>query len=159
VNRVVVLSSFLFGDEATSIEISVMRRAGLASAAFRLAPSIVYARCKETFLPRGEELPDALDADFWCAFQRVEVRERLIDMCADYERSFARLPSEYWKIRAPVRLLWAEHDGHFPPEQAERLVGLVPGARREIVEGARHWMPISRSEEVARRITRLLEAP
>jgi pimeloyl-ACP methyl ester carboxylesterase/uncharacterized protein (DUF362 family) len=157
VGRVVITSSLLFGDEATSIEISVMRRAGLASAAFRLAPAIVYARCKETFLPSGEALPDALDADFSVAFHRPEVRERLTRMCADYERAFSRLPDEYWKIRTPVRLLWAEHDGHFPPRQAERLAELVPSASVEVVRDARHWMPISRPREVADRIAAFMD--
>lgn len=159
VRSVVVMSSLLFGDEATSVEISVMRRAGLASTAFRLAPSLVYARCKQTFLPDGETLPAEIDADFAAAFERREVREHLIRMCADYERALPRLPDRYWTIRHPVRLLWAEDDGHFPPRQAERLCELLPSARRVVLPAARHWMALSRPAEVADWVERFLDEP
>jgi pimeloyl-ACP methyl ester carboxylesterase len=157
VGTVVVLSSLLFGDEATSLEISVMRRAGLASAAFSLAPGIVYARCKQSFLPPGETLAPALDADFAGAFHRPQVRARLARMCDDYERALPGLPSTYWKIRRPVRLLWAEHSGHFPPSHAERMCALLPEARSVVVPGARHWMALSRPDEVAHRIASFLD--
>jgi 2-hydroxy-6-oxonona-2,4-dienedioate hydrolase len=156
VGTVVVMSSLLFGDEPTSIEIRIMRRAGLASAAFSLAPSVVYARCKQSFFPLGESLTPSIDADFARAFGRPEVRARLARMCEDYEHALPSLPRAYWKIRRPVRLLWAEDDGHFPPSHAERLCAILPEARSIVLRDARHWMALSRAEEVAARIDSFL---
>ncbi|MCC7540094.1 MAG: alpha/beta fold hydrolase [Deltaproteobacteria bacterium] len=157
VGTVVVTSSLLFGDEATSIEIAVMRRAGLADAAFRFAPGLVYARCKQSFLRDPSVLPEELDADFAAAFHQRSVRDRLAKMCAGYERALPSLPDRYWTLRRPVRLLWAEHDGHFPPAQAERLCALLPEARLVVVPGARHWMALSHAPEVAAHIERFLD--
>lgn len=156
VGTVVVLSSLLFGDEPTSFEIRIMRRAGLAATAFALTPGLVYAQCKRTFLPAGETLDPDLDADFRQAFERKSVRAHLGRMCEDYERALPDLPSVYWRIRRPVRLLWAEHSGHFPPSHADRMCALLPEARRVVVPGAHHWMALSKAPEVADRISRFL---
>jgi pimeloyl-ACP methyl ester carboxylesterase/uncharacterized protein (DUF362 family) len=153
---VIVLSSLLFGDEPTSIEIRIMRRANLAGTAFSLAPDIVYHQCKRTFLPSGETLAPELDADFGDAFRRPHVRARLARMCEDYERAFDWLPGRYWQIRRPVRLLWAEHSGHFPPSHADRMCAILPEARRVVIPGAKHWMAISRADEVAHRMAAFL---
>lgn len=134
-----VLNSLLFGDGPTSWEIAVMRRSGLARAAFGWMAGTVYQRCKATFL-RGAPLPEALDADLAGAFLHPEVRETVTVMCAAYERALPDLPQKYWQVRAPVLALWAEEDGHFPPGHAKRLASLVPGARSIVLPGALHWM-------------------
>ncbi len=157
VRSVSVLSSLLFGDEATSPEIRIMRRANLAGAAFSLAPRVVYAQCKRTFLSPGEALSPALDRDFSSAFFRPSVRARLARMCEDYERALPGLPSIYWHVERPVRLLWAEKSGHFPPAHGERLCAIVKDARMEVVPGARHWMALSRADEVAARLGGFLD--
>lgn len=156
VASVTVMNSLLFGDAETSWEIAVMRRTGLSSAAFGLAPSVVYQRCLETFL-EGDALPDALDADFYGAFSRPEVRAHLVRMCRDYDEALPDLPREYWTIRAPVRLLWAEDDRHFPIAQAERFRTLHPESRLEVLPGARHWMALTHADEVATRLLHFFE--
>ncbi|MEZ4337358.1 MAG: alpha/beta fold hydrolase [Sandaracinaceae bacterium] len=157
VRSVTVLSSLLFGDEVTSPEIRVMRRANLAGAAFSLAPGVVYAQCKRTFLAPGEALAPALDRDFRAAFFRPRVRARLARMCEDYERALPGLPSIYWHVERPVRALWAERSGHFPPAHGERLAAIVKDARLVVLPGARHWMALSRAAEVAEEIAAFLE--
>ncbi|MCB9595431.1 MAG: alpha/beta fold hydrolase [Sandaracinaceae bacterium] len=157
VRSVTALSALLFGDEATSPEIRIMRRAGLAGAAFSLAPGVVYAQCKRTFLGPGEQLSPALDRDFRTAFFRPAVRARLAKMCEDYEAALPGLPSIYWHIERPVRLLWAERSGHFPPAHGERLCALLAQARMDVLPGARHWMALSRADEVAEHLAGYLE--
>jgi pimeloyl-ACP methyl ester carboxylesterase/uncharacterized protein (DUF362 family) len=147
VRRVTCTSALLFADAATSLEISVMRRAGLARRAFALAPKLVYRRCKQSML--DGDLPRALDDDFANAFARTSVRVRLGAMCEDYERTLAALPETYWKLRCPVQLLWAEHDHHFAIEHAERLAAIVPTARVTVIAGAKHWMMLERAAELA----------
>ncbi|MDQ3338204.1 MAG: alpha/beta fold hydrolase [Myxococcota bacterium] len=147
VDRVTCTSALLFGDAATSIEISVMRKTGFARAAFGRVPKLVYARCKQSMLEH--ELPAAIDDDFSAAFARTHVRERLGWMCVDYERTLPDLPETYWKLRCPVQLLWAEDDHHFAVEHAERLAAIVPTARVHVIPGAKHWMMFERAAECA----------
>lgn len=156
VGRVVVMNSLLFGDADTSWEIALMRRAGLAGAAFAWAPTLVYERCKATFLPAGDDLPAHLDADLYGAFHHRGVRERLAAMCRDYDAALPDLPDLYWKIDRPVHLLWAGADGHFPVDHAERMRTLVKGASLDVLPNARHWMAWSRSLEVSSKILPLL---
>ena len=157
VRRVTVMSSLLFGDAPTSLEIRVMRQPGLAAAAFKLAHPIVYTRSVASFLPDGDRLPAAIDADFRRAFDRAEVRDQLVRMCADYERALPALPDRYWQVRCPVHVVWAEHDHHFSPEHADRLCAILPAARRTIVPGARHWMALSRAPLLAELLADFLE--
>jgi pimeloyl-ACP methyl ester carboxylesterase len=147
VRRVTCTSSLLFHDAETSIEISIMRRANLAGAAFSLAPKVVYRRSKQSMLDGG--LPAAIDRDFWTAFAKKSVRDRLARMCIDYERALPDLPSIYWKLRCPVHLIWAEHDRHFAVEHAERLCAIVPTAKLDVIAGAKHWMALERPGELA----------
>lgn len=147
VGTINVTSSLLFADAGTSLEIAIMRRAGLARRAFMRAPKLVYARCKQSML--AHDLPRAIDDDFATAFARPHVRERLGWMCVDYERTLGGLPETYWKLRCPVQLLWAEHDGHFGIDHAERFCALVPTARLRVIPGAKHWMMFERAPELA----------
>lgn len=49
----------------------------------------------------------------------------------------------------PALIAWSEKDRFFPPEHAERLAALIPGARLEWVEGARTFSPEDRPERLA----------
>jgi pimeloyl-ACP methyl ester carboxylesterase len=147
VGTVTCTSALLFADAKTSLEIAIMRRGNLASAAFSLAPKLVYARSKQAMLEGP--LPHAIDHDFATAFAKPGVRERLAQMCADYERALPALPSIYWKLRCPVRLLWAERDHFFDVEHAERLCAIVPAAKLHVIPGAKHWMMFERAAELA----------
>ncbi len=159
VERVVVMNSLLFGDAATSREIAIMRTSGLQRLAFSWTPDLVYQQCKRTFLPAGADIPASLEADFSGAFQRGEVRRWLSRMCDAYEAAMSEQPAHYWKVQAPVLALWAEHDHHFPLEQAHRLVQLRPQTRLVVVPGGEHWMVWSRASWVAAAIGDFLEGP
>jgi pimeloyl-ACP methyl ester carboxylesterase len=49
----------------------------------------------------------------------------------------------------PTLIAWSEEDRFFPPEHAERLAKLIPGARLEWVEGARTFSPEDAPERLA----------
>jgi pimeloyl-ACP methyl ester carboxylesterase len=49
----------------------------------------------------------------------------------------------------PTLIAWSENDRFFPPEHAERLAKLIPGARLEWVEGARTFSPEDAPERLA----------
>jgi pimeloyl-ACP methyl ester carboxylesterase len=147
-----VMNSLVFGDEATSWEIRVLRRFGWNRFVLRRLPWLVFRRAEWTFLPRGVALPPDLRGDLWNGFRRPEVRAFISKMCAGYEGTLRHLPALYGQIRCPTLVLWAGGDKHFPPAHAERLHAAVPGSRLEIVAGAEHWMPWYLAGEVADRL-------
>jgi pimeloyl-ACP methyl ester carboxylesterase len=49
----------------------------------------------------------------------------------------------------PALIAWSEQDRFFPPEHAERLAKLIPGARLEWIEGARTFSPEDAPERLA----------
>jgi pimeloyl-ACP methyl ester carboxylesterase len=143
------MNSLLFGDGPTSREIAWMRKRRLNENALLWGPLVVYRACKRSFLPPTVELDPALDADFWCAFQRESVRRHLIDMCSAYESSFSKLESTYASVRCKTLALWAERDAHFPPVHAERLARCVPNATVSVLHGEAHWMALTAPRRVA----------
>jgi pimeloyl-ACP methyl ester carboxylesterase len=49
----------------------------------------------------------------------------------------------------PALIAWSREDRFFPPDHAERLAKLIPGARLEWIEGARTFSPEDRPERLA----------
>lgn len=155
---VVVMNSLLFGDEATSWEIRLLRRFGWNRVMLRRLPGLIFRRAERTFLPRGVALPTELRADLWDSFRRPEVRRFISRLCAGYEGTLARLPELYAQVRCPTLVLWGERDKHFPPAHARRLHRMIAGSRLEILAGAEHWMPWHMADEVADRVRGFVES-
>jgi pimeloyl-ACP methyl ester carboxylesterase len=149
VDRLVVMNSLVYWDEATSWEIRVLRRFGWNRRILRHLPRAVFWRAERTFLPHGARLPSELRADLWGAFRRPEVRAFIAKMCAGYQGTLPRLPELYCTINAPTLILWGGRDKHFPTAHAERLHAEIPVSRLEVLSDAQHWMPWSRADEVA----------
>ena len=152
VRRLVVMNSLVFGDEKTSWEIRLLRMFGFNRFALRTLPRLIFHRAARTFLPRGEQIDEQLRDDFWTAFSSSSVRRFISKMCAGYQGALKQLPGLYATIRCPTLVLWAEHDKHFPVVQARRLHQTIPGSTLEIVPGATHWMPLSRTPLLAESI-------
>jgi len=151
-SALVVMNSLVFGDEATSWEIRLLRQFGWNRFVLRRLPGLVFRRAERTFLPRGVHLPAELRADLWESFRRSEVRAFIARLCAGYQGTLPQLPALYGQVRCPTLILWAGADRHFPPIHAERLHTAVPGSALAILPGADHWMPWYRAEEVAAQI-------
>jgi len=58
----------------------------------------------------------------------------------------------------PALIAWSEKDRFFPPEHAERLAKLIPGARLEWIEGARTFSPEDAPDRLAGAIRDFLAA-
>ncbi len=151
-SRLVVMNSLVFGDEATSWEIRILRRFGWNRFLLRYLPRLVFWRAEWTFLPRGVRLPGDLRADLWERFRRREVRQYVAKMCAGYQGTLPKLPDLYAQVRCPTLVLWGGRDKHFPPVQAERLHTAIAGSRLAVLPNAGHWMAWDRAEEVARQV-------
>jgi pimeloyl-ACP methyl ester carboxylesterase len=156
IHRLIVMNSLVFGDEATSWEIRVLRRFGWNRLILRRLPGLVFRRAKATFLPRGVELSTGLHADFWNSFRQPAVRAFVAKMCAGYQGTLLRLPDLYRQITCPTLVLWAGRDKHFPIRHAERLHAVIPGSQLAVIPAAEHWMPWYLSAEVAGRLKEFL---
>jgi pimeloyl-ACP methyl ester carboxylesterase len=149
VSHLIVMNSLVQWDEATSWEIRVLRRFGWNRLILRRLPWLVFRRAERTFLPRSVHLPQDLRADFWTAFRRPRVRAFIAKMCAGYQGTLPQLAELYCTITTPTLVLWGGRDRHFPIAHAERLHAAIPGSRLRIIDGAEHWMPWYRADELA----------
>ena len=156
IRKLVVMNSLVFGDEATSWEIRVLRRFGWNRFILRNLPGPVFRRARRTFLPSGVALPKPLAHDFWRSFGNADVRRFISKMCAGYQGTLPQLPEMYRRIRCPTLLLWGARDKHFPPVQAERLHAAITGSRLEVLADGEHWMPWHLAAVVASRMREFL---
>jgi len=53
------------------------------------------------------------------------------------------------RITAPTLIVAGAQDGLVPPIYAETFAAEIPGARLEVVQGAAHWLPFEKPEELA----------
>ncbi len=148
IDKLVVMNCLAFPDEKTSWEISLLRKFRWNQRILLWFPSLIFKRAERTFLPKGIQLPGELRLDMWDAFQRHEVREFIVRMCAGYQATLFKLPGLYSDISCPTLVLWAGADKHFPPVHAQRLSTSIRGSRLQIIPGAEHWMMWYRSTEV-----------
>jgi pimeloyl-ACP methyl ester carboxylesterase len=158
VQRLVVMNSLVFPDEETSWEIALLRRFGWNRFFLRHLPGPVFRRAVRSFLDGRETLAPELRSDLWEHFRQPAVRDFVAKMCAGYQGTLDRLPPLYGRIACPTLVLWAERDGHFPLAHARRLQAAIAGARLRVLPGARHWMALSRADEVAREVREFTDA-
>lgn len=59
------------------------------------------------------------------------------------------LRDELAGINVPVQVLCGQEDRITPPQLAEDLAGLIPGAKLEMIEHAGHMLPFEKSERIA----------
>jgi len=144
-----VMNSLVFGDEETSIEISILRKYGWNRIILKWLPLVVFARALFTFLPHGAKLDEQIKEDLWNGFRQMKVRSYISKMCAGYQGTLHKLPQEYEKITCPMLIMWAGNDKHFPRAQGEKLKRTIPHATLRIVDGAEHWMPYYLADDVA----------
>lgn len=61
------------------------------------------------------------------------------------------------RVEAPTLVLWGADDAWEPAWKADELAGLIPGARRELIEGAGHFAPEDAPDAFADAVARFLE--
>ncbi len=149
ISRLVVMNSLVYGDEATSWEIRVLRRFGWNRFLLRHFPGLIFRRAERTFLPPGRRLPPEVRADLWDGFRQPEVRRFVSRMCAGYQGTLSRLPELYGRITCPTLVFWGQRDRHFPPAHARRLHAAIPGSELHVVPGGEHWMAWHAADAVA----------
>jgi len=84
------------------------------------------------------------------ALERADVRADLRRVCAGVDARHTREAAE--RLRAfdrPALIAWSADDRFFPRADGERLAASIPGARFELVAGARTFSPEDRPERLA----------
>ncbi|HZV74363.1 MAG TPA: alpha/beta hydrolase [Conexibacter sp.] len=98
-----------------------------------------------------DPIPDApSDSYVLPALASPHVRADLRRVCAGIESRHTVEAGE--RLRAfdrPALIAWSADDKFFPRADAERLAATIPGARLELIEGARTFSPEDRPEALA----------
>jgi 2-hydroxy-6-oxonona-2,4-dienedioate hydrolase len=68
----------------------------------------------------------------------------------EIRKDFAWDPGWVGKITAPTLLLWTDHDPTGGLDEAETLLGWLPGAWLHVIEDAGHWPQWEKREEFLR---------
>jgi len=96
-------------------------------------------------------IPDApSDSYVLPSLTNAEVRADMVRVCRGVDACFTIKAGE--ELRAfdrPALIAWSADDKFFPRADGERLVATIPGARFELVEGARTFSPEDRPERLA----------
>ena len=93
---------------------------------------------------------DAEDSYVLPVLTRREVRRDLRKLLGGLDPSYtldAAVKLTKWD--RPTLIAWSENDRFFPLEHGERLAKLIPGARHEVIEGARTFSAEDRPERLA----------
>lgn len=70
---------------------------------------------------------------------------------------YAEYPSTLRSIAVPAAVLWGTRDPFFPVSQARRTAALIAGAELVLLEGAGHFLPEQRPDEVADAIRAVIQ--
>lgn len=69
---------------------------------------------------------------------------------------FAEYPATLRSISVPTTLVWGAEDPFFPVQQGRATADLVPGSELVVLDGAGHFLPEQRPDEVAGAIRSLV---
>jgi pimeloyl-ACP methyl ester carboxylesterase len=80
----------------------------------------------------------------------ADVRADLVRICRAIDPCFTiQAGRQFGAFDRPALIAWSADDKFFPREDGERLAATIPGARFELVEGARTFSPEDRPERLA----------
>lgn len=96
-------------------------------------------------------IPDApSDSYVLAALENAEVRADLVRVCRGIDPCFTIQAGERFRtFDRPALIAWSADDKFFPRADGERLAATIPGARFELVDGARTFSPEDRPERLA----------
>ncbi len=89
--------------------------------------------------------------------QRRAIRTIFATALRELAERYAPIAEGLGSIAVPTLVLWGDSDPFFAVEQGRRTAGGIPGARFVVLEGAGHFLPEERPQEVADAIASLIQ--
>lgn len=87
--------------------------------------------------------------------QRRAIRTIFAASLRELSELYAPVEQALSTVTVPTLVAWGTRDPFFPLAQAHRTVALVPGARLVVYDGAGHFLPEERPDELARELRQL----
>lgn len=145
VTGVALIAANLFPDTPVPFPLSTVRAPIIGD----LMARVLFSRLALHAMVRaygGTHLGDA--ASIRAIFTRS--LQHLTELYAEY-------PSTLRSIAVPAAVLWGTRDPFFPVSQARRTADLIPDAELVLLDGAGHFLPEQRPEEVADAIRAVIQ--
>jgi pimeloyl-ACP methyl ester carboxylesterase len=153
VRRLALLDAAVIGPWNTPFTEHMQRHADV----YRTMPPHVFA---DIIAPRmrtavHRRMTDEVLHAYLAPWSGAEGQQRWIDQVAsvtfeDMREVVARLD----EITVPTLVLWGEHDEWLPTAMGDRLAAAIPGARRETIAGAGHFVAEDNPEDTAAALLR-----
>src|SRR5215207_6501874 len=125
----------------------------LATLRFRPMRSLPGAYGWLTHQEPPHELIDGWIANYLADRNVRRDTRRLIAALGD-DAFMGQIAAELADFTKPVLLIWAADDKFFPLAHAQRLAGILPNARLELIDGSRTWVMRDRPQQTAELIGR-----
>jgi len=125
----------------------------LATLTFRPTRSLPGAYGWLTHQQPPHELIDGWIANYLADRNVRRDTRRLIGALGD-DAFMGQIAAELADFTKPVLLIWAADDKFFPLAHAQRLAGILPNARLELIDGSRTWVMRDRPQQTAELIGR-----
>ncbi|MQA09767.1 MAG: alpha/beta fold hydrolase [Pseudonocardiaceae bacterium] len=156
--RLALLDAAVLGPWNTPFTEHMQRNEG----AYRTMPPQVFGDIVAGRLRTATHHPmsDAVQRAYLAPWRGAAGQQRWVDQVAsvsfeDTREVVARLD----RITAPTLVLWGEQDRWLDPATGDRLAAAIPGARRETVTGAGHFLPEDNPHDTAEALLRFLDEP
>jgi pimeloyl-ACP methyl ester carboxylesterase len=123
-----------------------------------LAEHLLFSRPSLAMLLRqGSEC--ALDSQIYLgdASQRHAIATIFVHALRELDSRYAFAEPTLRRLDAPVLVAWGERDPFFPLTQADRTVAAARHGRLAVYDGARHFLPDERPEQLASDLRRLTQ--
>lgn len=83
----------------------------------------------------------------------TSVRRIFTDALRHLEETYRDYPDELRRVNVPCTVIWGDEDPFFPVAQGQRTASLIPGADFKVIEGAGHFLPEQRPDDIVGAIT------
>ncbi len=153
---VVLLATNVFTDTPIPFPLSLVTAPGVGPAAARL----LFSRPSLAMMVRrgfgAGSSPAELDRYLGDKAQSESIGTIFAASLGHLAELYRPIEDALGAISVPTLVGWGDHDPFFPVEQGRRTAEAVPGADLRVYEGAGHFLPEERPEELAADIALLL---
>ncbi|WP_043262771.1 alpha/beta hydrolase [Streptomyces sp. CT34] len=156
VRRIALLDAAVLGPWNTPFTDHQQRHA----TAYRTMPTDVFGDLIATRLRTATHhpMPVSTANAYLAPWTGDDGRQRWMDQVVAVSSEDTRdVVARLKHIVAPTLVLWGEQDQWLPPDTADRLAAAIPGARRQTISAAGHFLPEDNPQDTADALLRFLD--